>query len=945
MLPALDKTYSPAAIEPPLAERWVEQAWFQASNASADSRPRWSLVIPPPNITGSLHMGHMLEHTLIDILVRWHRMRGENVLWLPGTDHAGIATQMVVERELAKHGLDRRRLGREAFEKKVWEWKEQYGGTIQQQMVRLGASCDWSRQRFTLDPGLSRAVREVFVRLWEERRIYRGRYMVNWCPRCLTALSDLEVAHEDSAGKLYWVRYPDAGDETQFLTVATTRPETIPGDTGVAVHPQDARYAAWIGRRVRVPLSGRAVPVIADELAQPEFGSGVVKVTPAHDVNDFAAGRRHGLEELEIMDEAGVLNRQAGAYAGLDRQIARKRIVSDLESAGLLEKIEDYRLAAALCQRCRTPVEPRLSTQWFVKVGPVEDPASLAGAAIRAVAVGHIRFVPENYAAIYRGWMENIHDWCISRQLWWGHRIPAWYCDACAAAGGEAQPIVAREAPEKCPRCAGPLRQESDVLDTWFSSALWPFSTLGWPDKTADLVAFYPTSLLVTGFDILFFWVARMIMMGCHFDPKNTLSPNLSGSLSEAVPFRQVYIHSLVRDAEKQKMSKTKGNVIDPLAMTEKYGTDAVRFTLASMAAPGTDIALAEERMAGYSAFANKIWNAARFVFSALHELEQAGIWSIETWRARQQEIPAYSFLLTAKASAQDAFEAYWLLNGLKDISRKIDDFLQRFEFHEAALNLYHFIWGEFCDWQIEFAKIRFQAWRDHPDNIRQRIAESTAYLLAGAFDILLRLLHVFMPFLTEELWLQLWGDNPPNPTLALAAWPKFNQDMLEAIGQNSGAVATTQLLQELIARLRSLRAELRIPASARPRLRLLSESLAARDREFILLGIRNLAGTGEIEWVASASALGQNRLGRIHGAGYDAQWEIESLVDLSAERQRLEKEREHLARGVLNLERQLANPEFLQNARPDVVEQARAQLAERCEHLQRIDDSLASLE
>ncbi len=943
MLPALDKTYAPAAIEPPLAERWHSRDWFHARSDAADPRPRWSLVIPPPNVTGALHMGHMLEHTLIDILARWHRMRGENVLWLPGTDHAGIATQMVVERELARQGRTRRELGREAFEQKVWEWKEQYGGTIKKQMIRLGASCDWGRERFTLDPGLSRAVREVFVRLWDERRIYRGRYMVNWCPRCLTALSDLEVIHEDSPGRLYWVRYLDAEDSARALVVATTRPETIPGDTAVAVHPRDARYADWTGRRVRVPLSARDVPVLADEIAQPEFGSGVVKITPAHDANDFTAGRRHGLEEIEIMDEAGVLNSHAGAYAGLDRALARQRILADLETAGLLEKTEDYRLAAALCQRCRTPVEPRLSIQWFVKVGSVEDPGSLANLAIQAVEKGHIQFVPENYAAIYLGWMHNIHDWCISRQLWWGHRIPAWYCDACDPQNQN--PIVQREAPPACPQCGGSVRQDADVLDTWFSSALWPFSTLGWPDQTADLTAFYPTSLLVTGFDILFFWVARMIMMGCHFDPKHTPSSPPSDSLENAVPFRQVYIHALVRDAEKQKMSKTKGNVIDPLAMTEKYGTDAVRFTLASMAAPGTDIALSEERMAGYAAFANKIWNAARFLFGALNELEQAGIWSAETWRARQREFSEYSFLLYADQERQYAPESSWLLSRLAGTRDKIHGHLQRFEFHEAAQTVYRFVWNEFCDWQIEFAKLRFQDWKNDPqDEARRKIARFTADLLAGAFEAWLRLLHPFMPFLTEELWRALWGEAAPAPTLALAAWPAFSPDLSQALAAAAGVIAATETLQDLIARIRSLRAELRLPAAARPRLHLQAPALAVLEPAFAQLALRCLAGAGEIEWLAAATGHGHRRLGHLASPDFDAQLDIDAFVDIAAERQRLEKERERLARGVASLEHQLANPSFVQNARPDIVEQTRAQLGERRLQLEKIEASLSAL-
>ncbi len=593
----LEKVYEPQQFEPHWAQWWIDSGIFRAS-ASAPGRP-FSLVIPPPNVTGSLHIGHMLEHTEIDVSVRWHRMRGDNTLWLPGTDHAGIATQMLVERKLAEEGLDRRALGRAEFEKRVWAWKEQYGGTIKRQMIRMGASCDWSRERFTLDPGLSRAVREVFVRLYEKGLIYRGEYMVNWCPRCHTALSDLETIHDAQPGNLWHIRYPVNG-AARYLVVATTRPETMLGDTAVAVNPKDERYRDLHGKTVRLPLMNRDIPIIADEVADPQFGTGVVKVTPAHDLNDFEAGRRHDLPKIQVIDDNAHMTAAAGPYAGLDRFEARKRVVEDLENLGLLEKVEPYDLSLGKCQRCKTPVEPLISTQWFVKTKPLAEPA------IRVVEDGRIQFTPENWTKTYYEWMYNIRDWCISRQLWWGHRIPAWYCKDC----GEI--IVAREDPAQC-RCGSDrLEQDPDVLDTWFSSGLWPFSTLGWPDQTEDLKTYYPTSLLITGFDILFFWVARMIMMGLE----NT----------GEVPFREVYIHALVRDAERQKMSKTKGNVIDPLVITEKYGTDAIRMALLMGAAPGTDIVLNEERMDSGRRFANKLWNAARFIFL---NMERSGI---ETW-------------------------------------------------------------------------------------------------------------------------------------------------------------------------------------------------------------------------------------------------------------------------------------------------------------------------
>ncbi|HOK46902.1 MAG TPA: valine--tRNA ligase, partial [Bryobacteraceae bacterium] len=564
----LEKVYEPQRFEPHWAQWWIDTGIFRV-DANAPGRP-FSLVIPPPNVTGSLHIGHMLEHTEIDATIRWRRMCGDNTLWLPGTDHAGIATQMLVERQLASEGIDRRQIGREEFERRVWAWKEKYGDTIKRQMIRTGTSCDWSRERFTLDPGLSRAVREVFVRLYEKGLIYRGEYMVNWCPRCHTALSDLEVTHDPVPGNLWHIRYPVKG-ENRFLVVATTRPETMLGDTAVAVNPKDERYKDLHGKSVILPLMNREIPIIADEVADPQFGTGVVKVTPAHDLNDFEAGRRHDLPKIQVIDGTARMTAAAGPYAGLDRYEARTRVVADLEEQKLIEKIEPYEVSLGKCQRCKTPVEPLISTQWFVKTKPLAEPA------IRAVEEGRIRFTPENWTKTYYEWMYNIRDWCISRQLWWGHRIPAWHCKDCR------EIVVARETPEQC-RCGSRnLEQDPDVLDTWFSSGLWPFSTLGWPDKTEDLRTFYPTSLLITGFDILFFWVARMIMLGleCTAD----------------VPFREVYIHGLVRDAERQKMSKTRGNVIDPLEVTEKYGTDAVRMAMLLGAAPGTDIVLSEERM------------------------------------------------------------------------------------------------------------------------------------------------------------------------------------------------------------------------------------------------------------------------------------------------------------------------------------------------------------
>ena len=852
MFPELAKAYSPQEIEPRWAQAWVENRLFQAA---ADSpQPAWSLVIPPPNVTGSLHMGHMLEHTLIDMVVRWQRMQGKNVLWLPGTDHAGIATQMVVERALAEKGQTRQAMGREAFVEAVWAWKRQSGDRIQEQMIRLGASCDWSRQRFTLDEGLSRAVREVFVRLYEEGLIYRGRYIVNWCPRCQTAVSDLEVTHEQETGKLYQVRYPAVDAPGEFLTVATTRPETILADVAVAVNPADARYQAWIGRQVRVPLTDRTVAVIADPIAQPEFGTGAVKITPGHDPNDFAVGQRHHLPQLVVMDETAHIT-APGPYLGLDRFAARKQVVADLESAGLLAAVHDHALALGRCQRCRTVIEPRISTQWFVKIAP------LAEAAVAVVERGEIRFTPENNKAIYLGWMANIHDWCISRQLWWGHRIPAWHCAACEKI------VVAREAPTACPGCGGALQQDPDVLDTWFSSGLWPFSTLGWPDQTADLKAFYPTSLLITGFDILFFWVARMILLGVHF--------------TQQVPFHQVYIHALVRDADKQKMSKTKGNVIDPLVVTEKFGTDAVRFTLAAMAAPGTDIALSEERMAGYAAFANKIWNAARFIFM---NLNQAGV-----------AAPAAS-PKQLRAQGDNAVDR-WIFSRLNAVAAALDQSLGEYRFHEAADTLYHFFWHEFCDWYLELYK-------------RRADSAVAAANLAAAFEGALRLLHPVMPFLTEELWQALYAGAAPHASIALAPFPQAH-----AAAADPAAEAELAGLQAVVTEIRSLRAHWRIP----PRHRLQAQIVWRGDSPFapIAPAVRELAGLATIEDV---SAIPTHRLGYVQTPGFDLQLELAGLVDPQAERQRLGQECATLAARLQNARAKLSSDGFRRRAQPAVL-------------------------
>ncbi|HET9409084.1 MAG TPA: valine--tRNA ligase [Candidatus Sulfotelmatobacter sp.] len=726
----LPKSYEPGAIETHWAEYWVKEKLFSVPTPGpGEKRPVFTLLLPPPNVTGRLHMGHMLNQTQMDIIVRWHRMRGFVTLWLPGTDHAGIATQMMVEKQLESEGIKRRELGREKFIERVWEWKKHYGGAILDQMKRLGASVDWDRLYFTMDENLSRAVREVFVRLYEEGLIYRGKYIVNWCPWHGTAISDLEVKHEEVAGKLWDIRYPVIGS-SEFITVATTRPETMLGDTAVAVNPKDERYLHLHGKKVLLPLMKREIPIITDELAQPEFGTGAVKVTPAHDPNDFAAGKRHDLPQIDVMDEHAHMNQNAGVYAGLDRFEARKRVLEDLRKQGFLVAEKDYKLALGKCDRCGTVIEPRLSEQWFVKIKPLAERAK------RAVENGEITIVPDNFRQIYLNWMANIYDWCISRQLWWGHRIPAWTCAKCQHV------TVVRETPLTCDRCGSTeLEQVPDVLDTWFSSGLLPFTTLGWPEKTRDLEVFYPNTLMITGFDILFFWLARMIMFGCHFmqgHRQDAAIKNASGEGEkgdDSVPFRHVYIHALVRDAERQKMSKTKGNVLDPLEVIERFGTDATRFTLAAMAAPGTDIAFNEGRTDGYRAFANKIWNAARFMFMNVDRLEdsQRSLASVQAMWGQPPK-PVFSLELGARPEQSPGslragvlgftavtLEDHWILSRFNRVAADVNAALETYRFHEAANRIYDFFWGEFCDWYLELIKPRLQ--RAEPHNKLARLA------------------------------------------------------------------------------------------------------------------------------------------------------------------------------------------------------------------------------
>jgi len=922
----LPKAYEPGAIEARWAEYWVKERLFHVETPAPalpgeKARPVFTLLLPPPNVTGRLHMGHMLNQTQMDILVRWHRMRGFITLWLPGTDHAGIATQMMVERQLAKEGKKRRDMGREKFVERVWEWKREYGGAILDQMKRLGASVDWGREYFTMDENLSRAVREVFVRLHEEGLIYRGKYIVNWCPRCETAISDLEVKHEEVAGKLWEIRYPVIGTD-QFITVATTRPETMLGDTAVAVNAADERYTHLHGKKVLLPLMKREIPIILDEIAKPEFGTGAVKITPAHDPNDFEAGKRHGLPQIDVMDLHARMNENAGPYRGLDRYEARTAVLADLKEQGFLVAEKDYTVPLGKCDRCGTVVEPRLSEQWFVKIEP------LAKKAIAAVESGEITIVPENYRQIYLNWMYNIHDWTISRQLWWGHRIPVWHC----AGEGCHEIIVARETPATCPKCKGAkLEQDTDVLDTWFSSGLLPFTTLGWPEKTRDLDVFYPNTLLITGFDILFFWLARMIMFGCHFmashhqDPAIKQANGDGARKDDGVPFRNVYIHALVRDAERQKMSKTKGNVLDPLDIIQRFGTDATRFTLAAMAAPGTDIAFNESRTDGYRAFANKIWNAARFMFMNVDRIAP------DLRPATADGAPDASALRVVQGFHPLTLEDRWILSRFNRATQDVNGALASYRFHEAANRIYDFFWGEFCDWYLELIKPRLL------EGVDPETANAACANLINLFDGALRLLHPVMPFITEEIWHAIYAGTPPLKSIALAAYPSADEAQIDLAIETEMAV-----LQDLIAGVRNLRAELKVEPKVKVPIEVFTHDLKIRRLvEENRSAVERLGNVESIQFVESS-------LAKLPGARSTARFDVhviyEKKIDLAAERERLKKELEKIEKEIANGQRQLANQGFLAKAPAQVIDGMRKRSEELLAQREKLNSQLHAL-
>jgi valyl-tRNA synthetase len=885
-MPELDKHYNAAAVEEEWCRRWLESGVFHAA-VDRGGEP-YSIVIPPPNVTGILHMGHALNVTIQDILIRWRRMQGRNTLWMPGTDHAGIATQNVVERALRKEGKTRDDLGREAFIQRVWEWREQYGNTIVRQLKRLGAACDWERERFTMDEGLSAAVAEVFIRLYEKKLIYRGNYIINWCPRCRTALSDEESVHVDTKGSLYYIRYPlKDGGAGDAVVVATTRPETLLGDVAVAVNPRDQRYARLAGRELLLPVLNRVLAVIRDDFVDPEFGTGAVKVTPAHDPNDFEMGRRHGLTPINIMNEDGILNEEAGPYRGLDRFACRKRIVADLTEAGLIEKVEPHVHAVGHCYRCDTVVEPRLSLQWFVKMKPLAAPA------IAAVESGQIQFIPERWTKVYLEWMGNIRDWCISRQIWWGHRIPVFYCDACR------HEWAAKGRPAACPACrAAKIPQDEDVLDTWFSSWLWPFSTFGWPARNRDLEFYYPTATLVTASEIIFFWVARMIMAGLEF--------------MGAIPFRRVLIHGTVRDDVGRKMSKSLGNSIDPLAVINSFSADALRFSLVMVTATGQDVFLSNEKFEIGRNFLTKLWNAARFL------------------QMNSAEVPAAALAAPTWEPARLRPDDQYIVAGLQQTIAAVTENLERFRFNDAAKELYEFVWHQFCDWHIESAKIVFNG---ADPAARDQTLRVTHYVFAH----ILKLLHPLIPFVTEELWHGM-GYGAESELLLAAPWPQPAAD-LAGLGVSAALVDYVERKHDLIRAGRILRADYDLAPSLKIRyiVKPEDEPTAARlqaDRDAIAVLLR--AESLEIDAAFAPPRLmpnGLTRLGNLY-------MPIEGLIDVAAETKRLTGQLEKALADLAGVDKKLGNAAFVQKAPPDVIalqQTRRQELFEKCEKLRRL--------
>ncbi len=930
----LEKKYNPERVEKKWYQYSLEKKLFHADENSR--KKAFSIVIPPPNITGSLHMGHALNSTLQDILIRWKKMDGFNTLWQPGTDHAGIATQNVVERQLTQEGLKRDEIGRKKFIKRVWQWKKESGSTITRQLMKLGSACDWERERFTMDAGLSAAVREVFVALYKEGLIYRKNYIINYCPRCNTALSDLEVEHQETRGHLYHVRYPFLNGNG-CLVIATTRPETMLGDTAVAVNPADSRYKKIVGEKVMLPVIGREIPVIADEYVDMKFGTGALKITPSHDPNDFEIGLRHDLPQIKAMNNYGVMSEEAGKYEGMDRFECRKKLLDDLEQNNLLVKAEDYVHSIGHCYRCKTIIEPTISLQWFVRIKPLAEPA------IRAVKEGKVKIIPKNWEKTYFDWMENIRDWCISRQIWWGHQIPAWHCASCSNI------LVEKETPEKCDKCEGTdLIQETDVLDTWFSSALWPFSTLGWPNKTKTLDVFYPTSVMVTGFDILFFWVARMIMMGIKF--------------MGDVPFKHVYIHALVRDAEGKKMSKSKGNIIDPLKVMDTYGTDAFRFTLAAFAAHGRDVKLSEERIEGYRHFANKLWNASRFA-----------LMSIDTVDVLQKKNKSVH-------NSQLSLSDRWILSRLNTAVKNVRTALEEYKFNDAAEAIYQFLWHELCDWYIEIIKPRLYG--------KESGKESASEILMLTLGTSLRLLHPFMPFITEEIWNHLKsfpgsgmgmgseksidtvdalqngeltntltqkslnspsmsvttplppprGEIKGGGSILLEPYPVFDKDMTDLQAEEE-----MKILINVVTAVRSLRGEMNIPPAKKMKLILKTgnkkiKQIIKEQRRWItqLAGLQNFEFQEKGDKPEKAAVTVVNNI--------EVFVLMDDLINLEEEKTRLQKEIYKIQEELDFIEKKLSNHNFISKAPADVVNKNKKRQKDLKEKISKVSSFISNI-
>ena len=865
----LAKTYAPREFEDRIYQNWCDKGYFTPD--VNDGKPPFSVVIPPPNVTGQLHMGHALDETLQDILVRYKRMQGFSTLWIPGTDHAGIATQIKVEEQLRKNeNLTRYDLGREKFLERVWDWKHQYGSRIINQLKKLGTSCDWTRERFTMDEGCSRAVKEVFVNLYEKGLIYRGNRIINWCPHCATALSDAEVEYSEQAGHFWHIKYPIKGSD-KYVEIATTRPETMFGDTAVAVNPNDERYTDLVGKTLILPIVGREIPVIADDYVEIGFGTGCVKITPAHDPNDFLVGQRHGLEQIKVMNDDATINHFGGKYEGMDRYEARDALVADLEAEGYLIKVEPHTHNVGTCYRCGTTVEPITSNQWFVKMQPLAEPA------LEVVRDGRVRFEPERFTKIYTNWMENVHDWCISRQLWWGHRIPAYYCDKCG------EMVVSKTDVDTCPKCGGHMTQESDVLDTWFSSALWPFSTLGWPDKTPELAKYYPTSVLVTGYDIIFFWVARMIFSGLEHMGKE--------------PFSTVFIHGLVRDAKGRKMSKSLGNGIDPLEVIDKYGADALRFALATGNAPGNDMRFSDEKIEAARNFANKLWNAARFVLMNL-DIDEV-------------KLPE---------AADLALEDKWILDKLNDLAANVCQNLDHYEVGVSLANIYDFVWDMFCDWYIELCKPRLSAGDKTAQNV-------IAYVLRET----LKLLHPFMPFITEEIYQKLPRDAE---SIMISAFPRENPAL-----HFDAEAAEMEKIIALIKAIRARRTEMGVAPSRRAKLYIVTKSTEtfADAAPFF----QKLAGASEVELVDSYADSTAVQIITDSAAAYIP---LADMIDFEAERKRLTTELEKNANEIKRVEAKLANEGFTSKAPAAVIEGERQKLEKYREVRRGLEDALAKL-